>query len=131
MGDPKWLTDSDERAKAATPGEWFHGDWSGQCFDEHQHSRETCNYKYTKNVGAPAVGMSGQENHHVISWGDVSKCNAAHIAANNPDHVLKLNALIREMAEALEAYLNAGFKEARREASDKAKAALARFQEGP
>lgn len=37
-----------ERVEKATPGPWFNGNWSGRCFEDHEHRGGVCKYKYEK-----------------------------------------------------------------------------------
>ncbi len=109
--DPAWLQESDERAKAATPGKWLV-------------------FRRTSVSGKVWV-IESPEAGQIFTLGEG---NREHIAANNPDHVLKLNALIREMADTLETiWVETGLA-ASTDAiwkSELARKALARFQEGP
>lgn len=98
---PRWLLELEEKARAATQGDWFAGSWSGRCYDAHAHDRDICNYKYTKKPEDPAVSSVDFENMEIVSFGAVGIKNGAHIAANSPDRILALCSLIRDMGETL------------------------------
>lgn len=55
MIDAKELRELEARA---TKGPWMHGDWSGQCHENHPHGRGHCNYQYTPNLAEDEEGYA-------------------------------------------------------------------------
>ncbi len=141
MTDPKWLSKSDQIAKAATLNRWRIEPF----LESHQIVSEDRSRRIAQICQSTFGATQQTENDGV------------HIAANNPAHVLKLNALLREMAEALEFYadletygsddasrstgnkcfdvvcfdFSRNLKRGKDYAGKRAREALARFQEGP
>lgn len=98
------LTELETLAKAATPGPWFKGSWSGQCHLKHMHDRTICQYEYSKS-NSDCVSISNKENFELIGYDDygtvLNTKDAAYIAAVNPETVLTLIETIRVMREAV------------------------------
>ena len=100
----KILDDLESKAKAATPGPWKPGHWSGQCHMDHRHGRGNCDYQYTfvepapDNCGWSTICMSNEPVQHITTcdeYGSLSKEDSKYIASVSPDVVLKLLAVVR------------------------------------
>ena len=104
----KILDDLESKAKAATPGPWKPGHWSGQCHMDHRHGRGNCDYQYTfvepapDNCGWSTICMSNEPVQHITTcdeYGSLSKEDSKYIASASPDVVLKLLAVVRAAIE--------------------------------
>ena len=104
--------------RAASPGPWFNGYWSGQCHENHLHTGQgSCKYKYEKRTeneySKQCVSSGAVENMELISG--IHPPNAAFIAAAKSEFPSLLST-ISELVEALEDVLeNSVSKEYARE----------------
>ena len=98
------IDDLESKAKAATPGPWKPGHWSGQCHMDHRHGRGNCDYQYTfvepapDNCGWSTICMSNEPVQHITTcdeYGSLSKEDSKYIASASPDVVLKLLAVVK------------------------------------
>lgn len=95
-------------AKAATPGPWQHGYWSGQCHKKHTHhgpsGPDPCVYDYTVSSGANGVASSTERVDVLGSDYDgmaAKEADLAYIAALDPTTVTAMITRIREVEGAL------------------------------
>lgn len=71
--------------KAATPGPWFTGSWSGRCYMNHAHGKGVCNYEYTMAQEPGLLACASRPNLEIVGYDDWGKIlsdkDAAFLAA--------------------------------------------------
>lgn len=105
------MTDSDlkeleEKARAAKPGPYLKGSWSGLCHLNHQHGRSNCIYEYTLNKESPCISIN--PNITLIGYDEygpvLEEEEAQYFCAANPTAILSLIERLRECEDTLNCY---------------------------
>lgn len=99
------LSELERIAKAATPGPWAYGDWSGQCKMKHIHGSQ-CHYEYVLHEGRGTNIVLKHEPITLVTstseYCEFSDKNARHVSTFNPEECLHLLSALRTAYEALE-----------------------------
>jgi hypothetical protein len=105
----KYLAEVKARSKAATPGPWFSGSWSGRCHLKHAHGRDICRYEYTFNSDWKACVVARSEDGTHINvvttteeYGALSDTDSEFIA-HAPTDIDRLREMVEKQTEALRA----------------------------
>lgn len=93
-----------EASEKATSLPWFKGSWSGRCFEKHPHSRDICNYKYTKDETTSSISVDSENPIELIGYND----NGPVLSHRNANYIVlavnqapKLARALKVMEEAL------------------------------